>query len=149
MTPERMATLHAAAFFPERGWSQEEIVSLTASKLVNCHTHKHGFALSRTIADETELLTLAVDPAYRRQGVANSLMHAWLADSGAARAFLEVAADNAPAQALYAKFGFAEAGRRAGYYRRKIGPAVDAVLMQAAGTHRKTPESSGHNPKTG
>lgn len=149
MTPERMATLHAAAFYPERGWSPDEFLSLTTSRLVHCHTHAHGFALSRTITGETELLTLAVDPAYQRQGVADSLMHAWLDSSGAASAFLEVAADNEPAQRLYAKYGFAEAGRRIGYYRRENGPAVDAVLMQAAVTHRKTAESMSHKPKTG
>lgn len=144
-----MSKLHTAAFFPERGWTPVEFQSLTASKLITCYAQEHGFALVRTVADETELLTLAVDPAYRRQGIADSLMREWLKKTSARHAFLEVASDNAAAQALYTKYGFAEAGRRAGYYRRANAPAVDAVLMQAAVTHRKTPESPSHVPKTG
>lgn len=149
MTPDQMATLHAAAFLPERGWTAEEFRSLTMSKLVSCHTQAHGFALVRTVLDETELLTLAVDPAYRRQGIADILMRTWLESSEAVLALLEVAADNAPARALYAKYGFAESGRRTGYYHRTNGPAVDAVLMQAAVTRRQTAESLYHRPKTG
>ena len=47
-------------------------------------------------------------------------------------AFLEVAADNAAAQALYARAGFAESGRRRGYYRRPDGSGLDALVMQRA-----------------
>lgn len=149
MTPQQLATLHAAAFFPERGWSPGEIQSLCASSLVHCHAEAHGFALVRTIADETELLTLAVDPAFQRRGIADTLMRTWLETSTAERAFLEVAADNAPARALYAKYGFAETGRRKRYYPRASGKAVDAVLMQAAVTNRQTHESKVTKLKTG
>jgi ribosomal-protein-alanine N-acetyltransferase len=46
-------------------------------------------------------------------------------DRGATRAFLEVAADNAPAQALYHGTGWRESGRRRRYY----GPDLDAIVM--------------------
>ena len=46
----------------------------------------------------------------------------------AARLFLEVAADNAAALALYRTAGMAETGRRADYYRRP-GGAVDALVL--------------------
>jgi ribosomal-protein-alanine N-acetyltransferase len=45
---------------------------------------------------------------------------------------LEVAADNAPALALYQRAGFETVGRRRGYYARIEGPAQDAVLMRRA-----------------
>ncbi|MFK7744918.1 MAG: GNAT family N-acetyltransferase [Roseobacter sp.] len=136
MTPQAMADMHARAFAPERGWRAEEFASLVASPFVTCLSVGGGFALIRTVADETELLTLAVDPSHRRKGVATQLMQDWLTTVAAQSAYLEVASDNGAAMALYLKHGFAIVGRRAGYYARPDGPAVDAVLMQAALTHR-------------
>jgi ribosomal-protein-alanine N-acetyltransferase len=46
--------------------------------------------------------------------------------------FLEVAADNAPAQSLYRSAGFAECGLRREYYPRPGAQAVDALLMRKA-----------------
>lgn len=149
MTPEKMGQLHAAAFSPQRGWSADEFHSLCASPLVQCYFDAQGFALTRTIADESELLTLAVDPNHRRQGIAGNLTKEWLGRTTAQTAFLEVAADNAAAHALYAKYGFAETGRRKGYYQRIGGHSVDAVLMQAAVTRRQTCKTTGQAPKTG
>ncbi len=149
MTPQDMARLHAAAFAPQRGWSAQEFQSLCASPHVRCLSRTHGFALVRTLAGETELLTLAVDPQHRRKGIANRILCDWLGSTDAQTAFLDVAADNAPARALYALHGFAETGRRKSYYHRPDAPPVDAVLMQAAVTHRQGVESSSHTPKTG
>jgi ribosomal-protein-alanine N-acetyltransferase len=44
--------------------------------------------------------------------------------------FLEVAADNPGAIALYAVAGFEAVGRRAGYYGRLAGGSVDAIVMR-------------------
>jgi ribosomal-protein-alanine N-acetyltransferase len=43
-----------------------------------------------------------------------------------------VAAENDAAQALYALCGYTLAGERSGYYRRKDGSRIDAVLMRKA-----------------
>jgi len=48
------------------------------------------------------------------------------------RLYLEVAEDNAVACALYRKLGFAETGRRKGYYARKGAAPVDALVLQRA-----------------
>ena len=138
MTPQAMAQLHARAFAPERGWQASEFANLIASKFVTAFVKPHGFALTRQIADEAELLTLAVDPEHHRKGIASDLMRDWLVSLGEGTAFLEVAADNGPAQALYAKHGFAPVGRRKAYYARPGAPSVDAVLMQLAVTRRQT-----------
>ncbi|MDZ4062926.1 MAG: GNAT family N-acetyltransferase, partial [Brevundimonas sp.] len=91
-----------------------------------------GFILIRSVADEAEILTLAVDPGARRQGLGARLVRegaAAAAARGAARLFLEVADDNPAALALYAGAGFTEAGRRPGYYARPDGGRQDALIL--------------------
>lgn len=94
-----------------------------------------GFALAQIAADEAEILTLGVAPAWHRGGVATRLVAGIkraAARSGARSLFLEVAESNAAARSLYANAGFAEAGLRKGYYARKDAPAEDAVVMRCA-----------------
>lgn len=96
---------------------------------------EQGFLLGRVIADEAELLTVAVRPEAQGQGIGNRLVAAFLAEAakrGAAQAFLEVAETNSAARALYSRAGFAETGRRKGYYSTVGGPSVDAILMSRA-----------------
>src|SRR5690606_32388544 len=91
-----------------------------------------GFILMRVAADEAEILTLAVRPAARRAGLGGRLVGEGVLTAtarGAGRVFLEVAEDNAAARALYARTGFAEAGRRRGYYARADGGRRDALLL--------------------
>lgn len=141
MTPDEMAALHAAAFAPARGWSPAEISALCASPHVHSFCVSGGFALIRTVAGEAEVLTLAVDPALQRQGIADRLMRLWMTEVSAQIAYLEVAADNRVAVALYTKHGFVVTGHRRGYYARDDAPAVDAMLMQATLTRRQNSES--------
>ena len=138
-----MAAVHAAAFTRERSWSAAEFEDLLASPFVFATGDARAFALVRVVADEAELLTIATDPAHRRRGLARALMEAWQAEAarrGATRAFLEVAADNAGAMALYRAAGFAETARRRVYYARRDGPAVDAVIMSRALTIGHPPQ---------
>ncbi|MFM7347503.1 MAG: GNAT family N-acetyltransferase [Tagaea sp.] len=89
-----------------------------------------GLALGRRIADEAELLTLAVAPDYRRQGLGAALVRAVASVVPLARLLhLEVGADNPPALTLYRTLGFAQAGRRKDYYRRPDGRLVDALTF--------------------
>lgn len=141
MTPEDLAVLHRLAFTSERPWSATEFSALLAETHVGLLHHPYGFALIRTVADESELLTLAVHPEHRRQHIADALVTEWLQSAKAAQAFLEVAADNRAARTLYRKHGFAQAGRRKAYYRRAGGASVDAVLMTAALPPRQALES--------
>lgn len=127
-----MAVLHAAAFTQSRPWSTSEFAGFLGQP--SCFTvgDNRCFALIRTIVDEAELLTIATHPDYQNQGLATKIMGNWLhlaAQRGAARAFLEVAADNQVAIALYARSGFSPCGRRPGYYHRKGQDSVDAVVM--------------------
>ena len=87
-----------------------------------------GYAGVSTVLDEGYIDNVAVDPRFRRQGVADELLSALVRFGRAKLAFLtlEVRASNAPAIALYRKHGFEEAGRRKNYYTK---PAEDAVIM--------------------
>lgn len=87
-----------------------------------------GYGGLQVVLDEGYINNVAVAPAYRRQGVADELLAAFVRFGQARLAFLtlEVRASNSPAIALYAKHGFGEAGRRKHYYDD---PTEDAILM--------------------
>ncbi len=85
-----------------------------------------GFIMARRAGGEAEILTLAVAPPARRQGVARDLVTAVMAAVADLPVFLEVAAENAPAQRLYAAAGFTECGRRRNYY----GLGRDALVLR-------------------
>ena len=135
MTPETLARLHARAFTHPRPWTALEFASLLDSPHVFAVGDSRAFALGRVIADEAELLTIAADPALRRQGLGRAALaafHAAATARGARTAFLEVAADNIAARALYDAAGYRRCGERPGYYRGPDGHAVDALLMARA-----------------
>lgn len=128
----RLAAIHAASFETPRPWSEAEIRDLLEGQGVFLCAEDRGFVLGRVILDEVELLTIAVDPGQRRRGSGGRLLRAFEAEAtlrGARHGFLEVAADNSPAQALYAVGGWAASGRRRGYYRTPDGRAVDALIL--------------------
>ena len=87
-----------------------------------------GYAGLQTVLDEGYINNVAVDSCFRRQGVADELIAAFVRFGKAKLAFLtlEVRASNAPAIALYEKHGFQEVGRRKDYYDD---PKEDAILM--------------------
>ena len=131
MTAEDMARLHRAAFSVPRPWSAEEIAGLLSAPLCFCLADPNGFLIGRVVAGEAEVLTLAVHPDAQRSGIGRRLLNRFLAEAktrGAEVAFLEVAADNAAAAALYRSSGFTAAGRRNGYFTGASGP-VDALIF--------------------
>ncbi len=88
-----------------------------------------GFVIARRVADELEILNLAVEPAHRRCGVASRSLEAALESGrarGAKRAFLEVRESNTGAIAFYQRRGFVRAGRRPRYYSD---PLEDALVL--------------------
>lgn len=131
-TPTDLARLHAASFTDPRPWSAAEFAALLAGDDAMLVAEAQGFALGRAIAGEAELLTLAVAPEARRQGLGRRLLRAFLAEAAARdcrTVFLEVAVDNHTALALYRAAGFADAGRRRGYYAGAGGHRVDALVL--------------------
>lgn len=133
MTPDALAKIHAAAFTQSRPWSASEFADLLNGRFTHLAGDERSFALFQVIADEAELLTIATHPRYQRRGLARRVMADWQARAqqlGASRAFLEVAADNTAAIALYEMSGYTPCGRRTAYYRRNNGPKVDAIMME-------------------
>ncbi|MEH6646112.1 GNAT family N-acetyltransferase [Sulfitobacter sp.] len=129
-----MAQIHAAAFVHDRGWSSDEFATLIAQPHTDLFSTLGGFALTRTLIGESELLTLAVSPDQQRRGIARALLTDWIAAKRqhAEIAFLDVAADNFAALGLYQNIGFTRTGLRKSYYARAQFPAVDAVMMTQA-----------------
>ena len=127
-----MAQLHAVCFATPRPWSAAEFTGLLQSPLTMFLAEQGGFLLGRVVAGEAELLTIAVDPMLRRGGLGRRLTTAFLAQAqqnGVESVFLEVAASNEAARALYAATGFTAAGRRRGYYQRPDGSREDALVL--------------------
>lgn len=88
-----------------------------------------GYTGMWVILDEAHVTTLAVDPEYRGQHIGERLLVALLEEAmrrGARWVTLEVRRSNAPAQALYQKYGFKEIGVRRGYYSDNH---EDAIVM--------------------
>jgi len=137
---DRAAALHAESFaaLGERAWTRQDLAGLVASPgvsglLLQVDGHDAGFALSRVAADEAELLTIAVRPVHRRQGVGRRLLAAVIDQvraAGARTLFLEVGVDNPAARSLYEMQGFSVVGERRGYYQRGQGPAADGLVMR-------------------
>lgn len=126
------------AVMGERAWTRQDMAELLASPGVFGLFLQHdgkaiGFALCRVVVDEAELLTFTIDAGHRRRGAGRVLLNNTIDAArarGAAALFLEVAADNPAAQALYAQTGFQEVGRRRAYYARGTCLAVDAVVLR-------------------
>lgn len=115
-----------------RPWSAKELADLLASPLVFLIARNNAFALGRVIADEAELLTIATLPSARRQGLGRTCLTAFeneARDRGATSAFLEVAANNPAAIALYTGNGWTISGARRGYYHAPDGSRVDARIL--------------------
>jgi [ribosomal protein S18]-alanine N-acetyltransferase len=90
-----------------------------------------GFSLFRTVADESELLLIAVTPTEHRRGVGRMLLEDFLArarNHGVSRVHLEVREGNS-AIGLYRDAGFSPVGRRRNYYHATDGRRFDAVTL--------------------
>jgi ribosomal-protein-alanine N-acetyltransferase len=90
-----------------------------------------GFSLVRSVADEAELLLIAVLPNRHREGVGRMLLEHFLEraqSDGVSRVHLEVRERN-PAIAMYRAAGFEPVGRRRKYYHGDDGREFDALTF--------------------
>jgi [ribosomal protein S18]-alanine N-acetyltransferase len=126
------------AFDPRYGeaWTEAQclgVLTMSGSSLLIASTDGPvGFALSRCVIDECELMLIAVLPTEQGRGIGRALLDSVIADTrtaGTASIFLEMRSDN-NALALYAAAGFVEVGRRRGYYRGINGQLHDALTCR-------------------
>ncbi len=109
-----------------------DVSQILVARLTDAGTRQPlaGYVCVWVVGDEAHINNIAVDPRWRRRGIATALLDAALdlgRVRGARRAFLEVRASNLGAQALYQQFGFQAAGVRKRYYDH---PVEDAVIMR-------------------
>ncbi len=127
------AAIHAESFTAP--WGEAEFARLldlpTSTALIAGSSHAPaGFILLQVAGDAAEVLTIAVRPERRRDGVGRALLTAGLDAArlgGAARLILDVSEANAPARALYGSLGFTEIARRKRYYA----DGADALVLEA------------------
>ena len=90
-----------------------------------------GFSLVRTVADESELLLIAVHPDEQGRGVGRLLLEHFMdqgRDENVRRVHLEVR-DGNPAIGMYRAAGFSQVGRRRNYYHAVNGKRFDAITL--------------------
>jgi [ribosomal protein S18]-alanine N-acetyltransferase len=142
---DRIMAVMEAAFDPAFGeaWSRRQV----SDSLLMPNTHyllagadgrppregqpAAGFALSREVVQEEELLLIAVHPAHRGRGIGGALLEAFAGAArkrGSTRLFLEMREGN-KAESLYRRHGFESVGRRQHYYRRGSGSPLDAITF--------------------
>lgn len=89
-----------------------------------------GYIGSQTVMGETDMMNVAVAPAYRRKGIAEMLvltLESRLKKLGSHSLTLEVRHSNIAAQKLYEKLGFSQIGCRKNYYRN---PKEDGLILR-------------------
>lgn len=145
LRPGAMADLAAVdrvmrdAFDPRFGeaWTSSQVAGVLAMPgvwltIAEADGEAAGFAMTRGVLDEAELLLLAVRPAMRRRGIGRQLLRSAIAEArrrDVVRMHLEVRAGN-EAIAVYRLAGFEKIGERRSYYRGLGGKLFDAQTFQ-------------------
>ena len=122
---QKLANLHKKCF-PTKPWSADDFRELKQS---GCEIimSENGFIVYRIVVDESEIITVGVNPEKRRLGIASAMIgiiEKTIKSQGVKKIFLEVASTNESAQKLYENCGFKVVGLRPKYY-----DGVDAILM--------------------
>jgi ribosomal-protein-alanine N-acetyltransferase len=115
-----LSAIHARAFPEDEYWDAHIIAGqLSQPGIFGLIDPVGGMLLARLAADEAEILTLAVVPERRQQGLGGRLLARAASEvrhHGAVRLFLEVSTRNPAARGLYQQSGFQQVGRRRAYY---------------------------------
>lgn len=89
-----------------------------------------GYVGSQTVLGEADMMNIAVDPQYRRKGIARNLINELVSQLKEKKAYcltLEVRASNTAAISLYQQMDFVKVGLRPNYYSA---PKEDALILR-------------------
>jgi ribosomal-protein-alanine N-acetyltransferase len=138
MTPEDLdEVLAIEAHSPPTPWSKNMFAEEIQNPFSSCFIMKvevqlkqpvMGFVCFRNVAEESELLNIAVHPHYRRSGIGRKLMQFYIdfsSQRGIKTFYLEVNSSNEPAIHLYEHFSYQSFGMRKKFYQKQF----DALLM--------------------
>ena len=128
----QIAHLEAQCF--SNPWSEKSIASelenpLSLWLVAEENGQVWGYVGSQTVLGESDMMNVAVDPRFRRQGIARALIETLIAElskMGSQCLRLEVRVSNENARALYARMGFQQLGLRKNYYHN---PKEDALIL--------------------
>ena len=128
----QIARLEAQCFSDP--WSEKSVASelenpLSLWLVAEENGQVFGYVGSQTVLDESDMMNVAVDPGFRRQGIARALIETLIAElskMGSRCLRLEVRVSNENARALYARMGFQQLGLRKNYYHN---PKEDALIL--------------------
>ena len=130
---KQLAVMHGMSFkeYPPP-YSEDTFYSfLKDKKYYLAEDEKRGFGFVRVVGDNAELITIAVDPKFRRSGIGQRLLHQLIKEAktlGANQFSLEVAENNIPAIKLYKKFDFQYLYRRRNYFSTDQ-DSLDAIVF--------------------
>jgi ribosomal-protein-alanine N-acetyltransferase len=128
----------ATAFHPDYGEAWNETQCIGALALPGCWMHVAfsqgecvGFAITRSVFEEAELMLIAVRPYHQHAGLGQSLFSA-IEDKcnalGVIKIHVEMRSDN-PALTFYSLLGFQIVGERPNYYQRRDGKSASALTL--------------------
>lgn len=115
-------------------WSENGFLDAIKMENTICLTAEYdgkiaGYCVLYCAADEGNISTIAVNPQFRRRGVADLLLSRTKQETEKRQVvsiYLEVRTSNLPARCLYEKHGFVPNGFRKNFYQK---PQEDALLM--------------------
>ncbi len=129
---EGIAAVDRAAF--AHPWSADALALLCGDTAFGFAVVEDGVPVAYggmlTVLDEGQITNIATHPNHRRRGYAAGVLAALLEEArarGITFVTLEVRESNAPAIALYEKFGFVTVGKRPRFYTE---PVETALVMQ-------------------
>ncbi len=134
MTPDGLACTHIAAF-GNKSWPAADFANYLDDPTIKICGDDVCFVVFRLVGPEAEILTLATHPDVQGKGRATAMMQnalAALKSTNVEDVFLDVAEDNAPARALYARCGFTQFTTRSNYYANGASAICMKIVLSAA-----------------
>lgn len=129
---QRLVEIEAECF--SAPFKETDFLNIYESEISNVLVAKFGEKVAghvsfTVIIDECQIMNFAVDPIFRRMGIADMLMESLISyakEKGVTKYFLEVRESNLPAISLYKKHGFTEVGISKNHFSS---PCENALLM--------------------